>query len=101
MSKEKHEVALEFKPETDLLAVNVQCPRCSNKYVFGTPYISVPCRKCGITFRTEFTQDIYTKKARQLLTMVAFNDRITIKAHDKYESSMMTVRQHFIQMNCR
>ena len=92
--------AFELNSKSDLIAANCQCPQCGNKYLFGVPYIHVPCNKCGITFRTDFEQDIYTKKARQLLSKISFRNSLLIRADDKYEGSLIHIRQHFIEQHC-
>lgn len=90
----------ELNQKSDLLAANCQCPQCGNKYLFGVSYAQVPCKKCGITFRTNFEQDIYTKKARQLLSKIAFKDSLLVRADERYESSLIHIRQHFLEMHC-
>lgn len=99
MKSEDAEI-FELNEKSDLLAANCQCPQCGNKYLFGVPYVQVPCKRCGITFRTDFEQDIYTKKARQLLSKISFKNSLAIKADERYESSLIHIRQHFIEMHC-
>lgn len=91
---------LELNQKTDLMAVQFQCPQCGDKYVHGIPYVQVPCGRCGITYKTDFVQDIYTKKARQLLSKISFKNGVIIRADEKYESSLIHIRQHFIEMHC-
>src|SRR3990167_7825673 len=90
----------ELNQKTDLISTECQCPNCGNKYLFGVPYVNVPCKKCGITFRTDFNQDIYTKKARQLLSVISFKNSLSIKADGKYEGSLIHIRQHFMEQHC-
>ena len=90
----------ELNQKSDLMAIQCQCPQCGDKYVYGIPYVQVPCNKCGITYRTDFMQDIYTKKARQLLSKISFKNGLLVKADEKYESSLIHIRQHFIEMHC-
>ena len=100
MKKEEDAGIFKFSQKTDLISANCQCPQCGNKYLFGVPYVNIPCKKCGITFRTDFAQDIYTKKARQLLSILSFKNSLTIKADAEYEDSLIYVRQHFIEQHC-
>lgn len=91
---------IEFNSQTDLSSTQCTCPSCGDKYLFGVPYINVPCKKCGITFRTSFNQDIYAKKAKQIISKLAYHDKLTLSAREKYESDLITVRHHFIEMLC-
>ena len=99
MSDEELDI-LELNQKSDLLAVGCKCPQCGDKYLHGVPYVQVPCNKCGITYRTDFEQDIYTKKARQLLSKISFKNGVIIRADDKYESAIVNIRQHFIEQAC-
>lgn len=98
--KEDNIELLELNQKSDLIAIQCQCPQCGDKYVHGIPYVNVPCGKCGITYRTDFAQDIYTKKARQLLSKISFKNGLIVRADEKYESSLIHIRQHFIEMHC-
>lgn len=98
--KEEEPEILELNRRSDLLAVDCRCTVCGDRYVHGVPYVNVPCGKCGNTFRTDFEQDIYTKKARQLLSKLSFRNSLIIKAEEKYESSLIHMRQHFIEQHC-
>ena len=100
MKKEEQPDILELNRKSDLMATNCECPQCGNRYLFGVPYAQVPCKKCGITFKTDFGQDIYTKKARQLLSKLAFKNSVLIRADEKFEGSLIHVRQHFVEMAC-
>lgn len=91
---------IEFNEKTDLMAVDAKCPRCSSKYLYGSPYVQIPCHKCGITYKTDFKQDIYTKKARQINSTISYVDKLILRATEKYESSFITTRQHYIEQGC-
>ena len=98
--KEDNIELLELNQKSDLLAVQCQCPIDGDKYIHGVPYVMVPCGKCSNTFRTDFAQDIYTKKARHLIQKLAYSNGVIVRAEEKYESSLTHMRQHFIEMHC-
>lgn len=91
---------LELNEKSNLIAVDCKCPNCGDKYLHGVPYVIVPCKKCGSTYKTDFNQDIYTKKARQLLSKLSYKNGIIIKATNKYEGAIIHIRQHFIEQHC-
>ena len=99
MPKDKYEI-FELNQKSDLLAVNCECPQCGDRYMHGVPYAQVPCNKCGVTYRTDFKQDIYTKKARQMLSKISYANGLVIRADEKYEDSLIYARQHFIEQHC-
>lgn len=100
MDKNNESEILELNQKSDLMAVICKCPSCGDKYIHGVPYVHVPCRKCGITYRTDFEQDIYTKKARQMLSKISYKNSLIIRSDEKYESSLIHIRQHFIEQHC-
>jgi hypothetical protein len=99
MDKEE-KVVLELNQKTDLMTTKCECPQCGDRYIHGVPYVQVPCGKCGITYKTDFRQDIYTKKARQLLANLSYHNELTIRADEQYESSLVHMRHHFMEQHC-
>ena len=93
---------LELNEKTDLLATEVKCPTCGagKEYMTGVPYVNVSCRKCNTKYRTDFKQDIYTKKARQLNGKISWKDKLIIRASEKYEKEINHIRADFIRMKC-
>lgn len=91
---------LELNQKSDLMAMSCKCPQCGKKYPYGVAYVKVPCTYCGITYKSDFNQDIYTKKARHLLSMLSYKNGLIIKANERYESSLTHIRQHFIEQHC-
>jgi len=89
----------ELNQKTDLMAVKCECPQCGDRYLHGVPHVQVPCGKCGITYRTDFKQSIYTKKARHILSKLAYKNALKITATNKYEADITLIRQHFIEMH--
>jgi len=100
----KEETILLLNEKTDLLACEVSCPSSScpshgKKYVYGVPYVIAKCNKCGATYKTDFSQNIYTKKARQLNSMLYKRNKVVIIASEKYENDLMCIKEHFNGFN--
>jgi DNA-directed RNA polymerase subunit RPC12/RpoP len=100
MNKKEKVAILELSKKTDLLATKVECPYDGSKYIYGFPYVYVTCGKCGQTHREDFKQDIYTRKARYLLTLVAYNDKVIVRAEETYKAQFNDIRQDFIEQYC-
>jgi len=98
LDKDKTEI-IDLNEKTDLLATNVRCPVCGDKYLHGVPYVHVSCR-CGATFKTDFNQDIYTKKSRQIFGKLAFKNVIVIHAAERYESAITQIKEHYLRHKC-
>ena len=99
MTEEKL-IEIKLNDKTDLLAVRTECPRCGDKYLYGVPYVSVPCKKCGILYKTDFKQDIYTKKARQLEDKKSEGDGIIIKATAPYKQQLIHIMYNHLEQKC-
>lgn len=91
---------LELSEKSDLMAIECQCPSCRSRYVKGVPYVEVPCDKCGITYKTDFTMDIYTKKARQMIRMLSYANSLKVRSTEEYEGALTNIRHHFLEQNC-
>lgn len=97
---EDKSIILDFTQGSNLMSTQCECPQCGNKYLFGVPYVTVPCKKCGIKFNTDFKQDMYTKKARQINSKISFYDKITLRFKEEDEGSLIHYRQHLLQQKC-
>src|SRR3990167_1667473 len=82
-----------------ILAEQLICPICGDKYIHHVPYVQVPCGKCGNTYRTDFKQDIYTKNARRINSTLAWNNGVMIIAAEKYEGEIIHIKEHYLKMN--
>lgn len=89
-----HEATLELNEKTDLIPVEVQCPTCHDKYFKGVPYVQVGCKKCGTSFKTDFNLNIYDKIAKRLDDLQAFNDKITVRATERYRPYLMHIKEN-------
>lgn len=83
-----------------LIAEKLCCPVCGDKYATHVPYVIVPCGKCGTKYTTDFRQDIYTKKAKKILSTIAYNNGFIIYADEKYEQEITHIQKHFDYMLC-
>lgn len=98
--EEKYPV-IEFSERTDKIMIDgVRCPQCGDNYFPHVAFAHVPCRKCNITFKTDFKQDVYTKSARKILSIISKNNGIIFKAEEKYESDITLIKRHFEDMMC-
>jgi hypothetical protein len=93
-------VTIEWNEKTDLIASECSCPICGDKFLYGVPYVMVPCKVCGNTHRSDFKQDIYTKKSRQVNSILAYHNGVKIKASENYESPLTLLRHHYTYQNC-
>lgn len=93
-------IEIKLNDKSDLLAVKTECPRCGDKYLYGIPYVTVPCHKCGISYKTDFKQDIYTKKARRIEDKKVEGDGIILKATEQYKPQLIHMRYNHIEQNC-
>ncbi len=99
MTEEDDCEVIELNQKTDLLSIHAECPFCGAKH-HGVPYVHIPCSSCGSVYRTDFNQDIYTKKAKQIASAISYKDKIKIRAVENYENEVTTARQHFIKQGC-
>lgn len=90
MEQEK-EATLYLNKQTDLLTVEYTCPICREKHFHGTPYVYIPCNKCGMTHTSEFKQTMFTKVSGKLETKKAHNNKITIIADEEYEQDIVYI----------
>ena len=91
---------IHLNQKTDLIAAKVKCPVDGDEYLYGVPYVTVPCKKCGTTYKTDFKQDIYTKKARQIEDKLAEGDGIKLIATGEYKSSLIHIRYNYTEQRC-
>jgi len=96
MTKDKT-IIIEFSDKTNKLTADSTCPNssCGKKYSAHVAYVQIPCRNCGVTFKTDFTQRILTKKAIDILKAQAFANVIIIKASEKFESDLRFAKDLF------
>ena len=100
MTSEKLPI-LELNERFDKLsAENIKCPGCGVKYMMHVPYVFASCKKCGTKFQTDFNQDIYTKVARKLNSLLAWNQGVIINATNRYEKDIIHIEKHFKEMYC-
>jgi uncharacterized protein (DUF983 family) len=86
--------------KSDLISVETECPQCGDRYVYGVPKVSIPCKNCNITYTTNFSQDLYTKVARRIETLLAFNDEVTIKVEDIFYKDITAIKHNYDLMKC-
>lgn len=100
-SKDEELEVFYFSERTDKLqAEHCSCPVCGVKYMMHVPYVNASCKKCGTRYQTDFQQDMYTKKARELNSWLAHKNEFKIKADEIYEKDVIHFRQHHIDMKC-
>ena len=98
MTEEK-KALVDLNKQTDILSTRIECPICGQEYFYGVPYANVRCKKCG-PYRTDFKQDIYTKKARQINFLWKHNNEITFKADRDYADVLDHIKEDFTSMRC-
>lgn len=77
----------------------LRCPFCGDKFMQHHPFVQVACGKCGGKYRTDFKQDIYTKKSRELNSLLAYNNIVKIQARETFEADITQIQKHFQEMN--
>lgn len=101
MTKDKT-ITIEFTDKTNkLIADSIICPNssCTGKHFSAhVSYVQIPCRKCGMTFKTDFNQKILTKKSIDILKAQAFADTIIFKVDEKFESDLRFTKDLFQMM---
>ena len=93
-------IVIDLNEKTDLMSVRTKCPTCGHEYLYGVPYVTVPCSKCGISYRTDFKQDIYTKKARFIEDKKTERNEIIFKATEAYKSALIHIRYNHMEQKC-
>jgi predicted Zn-ribbon and HTH transcriptional regulator len=86
-----------FNQKTDNMSIITECPNCGDRHNRGVPYAKVPCHNCGASYRTTFSQDIYTKKAKEIMQACAWNNKIIISANENYLPSLINLKEDFIR----
>lgn len=87
---------IELNEATDKLCADVKCPECGNKYMYHVAYVNVSCGRCLTKYKTTFKQDIYRKKARDIIAGLAYNPGINIRAIGvDYEPAIINIEKHF------
>jgi len=89
------ETTLYMRRRNNLFSLDLECPFCSDKYVYGVPYVHVPCKKCGSTYKTEFKQSMYTKIAGRLQTQLAWFDRVNMESDEDFYSDIATIEKNY------
>lgn len=91
---------LEMNEKTDQLIIkNTRCPVCGKRGGSHTPYVTIPCN-CGISYKTDFEQDTYTKVSPHVLAMVSWNDETILKFSEAYEGGLIRLQKYFKMQNC-
>lgn len=90
---------IELNEKTDLLAIRTKCPQCGDKYLYGVPFAKVSCR-CGLTYMTDFNQDIYTKKSRYIEDKKEEMDGVIIRATESYKPELIHIRYNHLGQKC-
>lgn len=91
---------IELNEKTDSIAIKTKCPQCGDEYFYGVPYVNVPCKKCGITYRTDFKQDIYTKKARYMEDKKTEKNGIVLKVTEQYKPALLHIMYNHVEQKC-
>lgn len=91
MKKDKT-ITIEFNEKIDNLQIDTQCPNCGDKYSTHIPYVQIGCKKCGNTYRTDFKQRMFTKKAMDILKANAWCNTVKYKVSEKYEADLMYIK---------
>lgn len=99
MTEEDLEI-IDLNEKTDLTAVKTKCPQCGNEYFYGVPYVNVACNVCGITYRTDFRQDIFTKKARFIEDRKTEKNGIIFKATEEFKPALIHIRYNHLEQKC-
>jgi len=96
MAKDKT-VRIEFNDKNNKIIIDGTCPNssCGGKYSAHVAYVQIPCRKCGLSFKTDFNQRILTKKAIDILKAQAYANVIIINASEKFESDLRFAKDLF------
>ncbi len=98
MTDEKPET-IEISDRSNLLSIKTECPQCGDKYNYGVPYVYVPCKKCGITYRTDFKQEVATKIAWRLDCKISWKDAVTLNVEEKYYKDLCHIRDTWLRYN--
>lgn len=98
--EETKEVIIDLNEKTDLLAGEAECPCCGHKYYYGVQSVEHHCNKCNTKYKTEFRQDIYTKKARWILFQLRKNNTIKFKVSEKYSEVLDHIAADFHGQRC-
>jgi len=91
---------IDLNEKTDLLSINLECPICSEKYYYGVPYVSVPCNKCGQTYKTDLKQSIYDKFAKRIIAGLSYHEGVMLRATERYETDINLIEKHFKLQCC-
>ena len=97
---EENLAVIELNEKTDRLAIRTKCPQCGDEYLYGVPYAKVPCKKCGITYMTDFKQDIYTKKARYIEGKKEESDGVILRVTEPYKPALIQIRYNHMGQKC-
>lgn len=89
---------LEWTDYADKLVTMVECPCCGDKYHLHVPYAKVGCGKCGAVFNTDFKQSIYTKNARAILGVLAWENGVIIKSSESFQRDILHAKDDFERM---
>lgn len=98
--REETLIKIRLDDKTNLLSVESECPECEDKYMQSSPHAIVHCGKCGAKYKTDFKQDIYTKKARQMEDKKVEGDGIIIEATEQYKPQLIHMMYNHIEQKC-
>lgn len=88
---------IELTKRNDLISVDVKCPQCDSKYAHGVATVTVPCKNCNITYKTDFNMNMFKKKAWEIFELVSDNDEVTIIADNDYYDAVLRFKENFIK----
>lgn len=97
---EENLIEIELNDKTDLLEMVTKCPRCERKDLHGIRSVEISCKKCGLLYKTDFRQDIYTKKARRIEDKKGEADGVIIKATEPYKPALIHIMYNSIEQKC-
>lgn len=80
--------------------LDLKCPICGKKHMAELSYVNVSCKSCGNRFMTDFSQGIYTKKARELDSWKANKNGFKIRATEPFEEDLIYFKDNHIKMKC-
>jgi len=95
MSKDKI-ITIVFNERIDRLQADTQCPICGDKYSQHIPYVQLGCGKCSSTYRTDFKQRAFTKKAADIIKADSWNNIVKYEFSEKYEEDLVYIQKLFV-----
>jgi len=93
------EKTLRISKQSDLTPIVTLCPKCGNKYVYGTKYVKVPC-DCGLTYNTDFHQTLYMKTAHRIFKEFSRYNKLTLIFNENYDTDLYVYEKIFKEYKC-